>query len=183
MIIVDNALRAREAEGRPIRVGHSRRRLHGTGSGEPDRATACRGWSSSAVYARQRREGGRGLPLCGREDDVVVDDRSEIEDAMRAGTVGRDRGRACCSAAPSRSTSIVDVTGSVELGARVALEAFAHGKHVVAMNAELDATIGPILQRLCQAARRHLLGVRRRRARPADEPLPLGRRDSGSSRA
>ena len=41
---------------------------------------------------------------------------------------------------------LVDVTGSVEFGARVVLEAFAHGKPVVLMNAELDATIGPILQ-------------------------------------
>src|SRR6185295_1519553 len=49
----------------------------------------------------------------------------------------------------ARSASIdvlVDVTGSVEYGARVVLEAFSHGKHVVLMNAELDATIGPILQ-------------------------------------
>ena len=38
---------------------------------------------------------------------------------------------------------IVDVTGSVEYGAHVALEAFKHGKDVVLMNAELDATIGP----------------------------------------
>ena len=41
---------------------------------------------------------------------------------------------------------LVDVTGSVEFGARVVLEAFAHGKDVILMNAELDATIGPILQ-------------------------------------
>ena len=41
---------------------------------------------------------------------------------------------------------LVDVTGSVEFGAHVVLEAFEHGKHVVLMNAELDATIGPILQ-------------------------------------
>jgi predicted homoserine dehydrogenase-like protein len=41
---------------------------------------------------------------------------------------------------------IVDVTGSVEFGAQVALEAFEHGKDVVLMNAELDGTIGPILQ-------------------------------------
>ena len=39
----------------------------------------------------------------------------------------------------------MDVTGSVELGARTALEAFEHGKHFVAMNAELDGTLGPIL--------------------------------------
>ena len=41
---------------------------------------------------------------------------------------------------------LVDVTGSVEFGARVIMEAFKHGKDVVLMNAEIDATIGPILQ-------------------------------------
>ena len=41
---------------------------------------------------------------------------------------------------------VVDATGSVEFGAHVALEAFKHGKDVVLMNAEIDATIGPILQ-------------------------------------
>jgi predicted homoserine dehydrogenase-like protein len=41
---------------------------------------------------------------------------------------------------------IVDTTGSVEFGAHVLLEAFKHGKDVVLLNAELDATIGPILQ-------------------------------------
>ena len=41
---------------------------------------------------------------------------------------------------------LVDVTGSVEFGARVAFEAFKHGKDVVLMNAEIDATIGPIMQ-------------------------------------
>ena len=41
---------------------------------------------------------------------------------------------------------IVDTTGSVEFGAHVLLEAFKHRKDVVLMNAELDATIGPILQ-------------------------------------
>ena len=38
------------------------------------------------------------------------------------------------------------MTGSVEFGAHVILEAFKHGKPVVLMNAEVDATIGPILQ-------------------------------------
>ena len=41
---------------------------------------------------------------------------------------------------------IVDTTGSVEFGARVCLEAFKHRKDVVLLNAEIDATIGPILQ-------------------------------------
>jgi predicted homoserine dehydrogenase-like protein len=41
---------------------------------------------------------------------------------------------------------VVDATGSVEFGAHVAMEAFKHGKDVVLLNAEIDATIGPILQ-------------------------------------
>jgi predicted homoserine dehydrogenase-like protein len=40
---------------------------------------------------------------------------------------------------------VVELTGSVELGAHVVLEAAKHGKHSVLMNAEVDATIGPIL--------------------------------------
>ena len=41
---------------------------------------------------------------------------------------------------------LIDVTGSVEFGAHIVFEAFKHGKDVVLMNAEIDATIGPILQ-------------------------------------
>jgi predicted homoserine dehydrogenase-like protein len=41
---------------------------------------------------------------------------------------------------------LIDVTGSVEFGAHVILDAFEHGKSVVLMNAEVDATIGPILR-------------------------------------
>ena len=61
------------------------------------------------------------------------------------GRTGGDRG----SVPDRRSRAdrrLVDVTGSVEFGARVILEAFKHGKPVVLMNAEVDATIGPILQ-------------------------------------
>ena len=51
------------------------------------------------------------------------------------------------------------------------------------MNAEVDATIGPILQVYAAEARRRLLRLRRRRARPADEPLPLGARARAHRRA
>jgi predicted homoserine dehydrogenase-like protein len=74
----------------------------------------------------------------------VAEAQGVVDDAVRAG-------RPVVSEDPfllSRSEqidAIVDVTGSVELGANVALEAFRHGKHVILMNAELDATIGPIL--------------------------------------
>jgi predicted homoserine dehydrogenase-like protein len=41
---------------------------------------------------------------------------------------------------------IVEVTGAVETAAHVLLDAFAHGKHVVLVNAELDSVLGPILK-------------------------------------
>ena len=41
---------------------------------------------------------------------------------------------------------IVEVTGTVDFAASVALDAFEHGKHVVLVNAELDCLLGPILR-------------------------------------
>jgi len=41
---------------------------------------------------------------------------------------------------------IVEVTGSVDFGASVVLDAFAHRKPVVLVNAELDSLLGPILK-------------------------------------
>ena len=74
------------------------------------------------------------------------------------------------------------MTGSVEFGARVTLEAFAHGKPVVLMNAELDATIGPILQVYAGKHGVTSLGLRRRRTGRADEPGSVGQ-GLGLSRA
>jgi predicted homoserine dehydrogenase-like protein len=41
---------------------------------------------------------------------------------------------------------IIVGTGEIEFGARVVMQAIANGKHVVLMNADLDATLGPILK-------------------------------------
>lgn len=48
--------------------------------------------------------------------------------------------------------AIVDATGSVEIGAKVALSAIENKKHVVMMSVECDITIGPILNRLARSA-------------------------------
>ena len=41
---------------------------------------------------------------------------------------------------------IIEATGDVEFSAGVAIKALQHQKHLVLMNAELDATLGPILK-------------------------------------
>ena len=53
------------------------------------------------------------------------------------------------AAALSESTHVdvvIEATGEVEFGARVAMDAIRHRKHLVLMNAELDATVGPLLK-------------------------------------
>jgi predicted homoserine dehydrogenase-like protein len=47
---------------------------------------------------------------------------------------------------------VIEVTGTIDAGARVVLQAFAHGKHVVMVNAELDSLLGPILKVKADAA-------------------------------
>ena len=71
--------------------------------------------------------------------------QAQVDNAIRAGkaVVTQD---AFLLARSEQIDVLVDVTGSVEFGANVVLEAFRHGKDVVLVNAELDATIGPILQ-------------------------------------
>ena len=48
--------------------------------------------------------------------------------------------------------ALVEATGDIEAGARTTLEAIEARKHVVLVNAELDATLGPILRQRARAA-------------------------------
>ena len=156
MIIVDNALQAREASGRPIRVGMVGAGFMGQGLANQI-VNSVPGMRLAAIYNRQPRP--RRPRVTATPDSTTSSTASaanEFEDAIRAGRPVVDRGRRSCSAAREQIDVLVDVTGSVEFGAHVVLEAFAHGKHVVLMNAEVDATIGPILQVYAQKHGRDL---------------------------
>jgi predicted homoserine dehydrogenase-like protein len=82
---------------------------------------------------------------CGYENVVVAETQSRLNDAIRANRPAATED-ALLMARSEFVDVLVDVTGSVEFGAHVALEAFKHRKDVILMNAEIDATIGPILQ-------------------------------------
>jgi predicted homoserine dehydrogenase-like protein len=151
MIVVDAALRAREEKGSPIRVGM-------VGAGFMGQAlanqivTSTPGMRLVAIYSRRPdRAAGAYAYADEHLDAAVANTQAELDAAICHGRpVVTDDATLLC-----RSPYIdvlVDVTGAVEFGAHVVLEAFRHGKHVVLMNAELDATLGPILQ---VYARRH----------------------------
>jgi predicted homoserine dehydrogenase-like protein len=144
MIIVDNALKAREAEGRPIRVASIGAGFMGQGLTNQI-TNSVPGMRMVAAFNRRPQRAVDMFAYAGRNDAVVATTQGQVEDAIRAGkpVVTED---AFLLSRSEQIDVLVDVTGSVEFGARVILDAFQHGKDVVLMNAEVDATIGPILQ-------------------------------------
>jgi predicted homoserine dehydrogenase-like protein len=144
VIIVDTALRRRQQEGRPIQVG-----LIGAGFMAQGLANqivnSVPGMRLAAVYGRKLDRALGVWDYAGISDAGIATTQAEVEDAIDAGrAVASEDPFLLCQA--EQIDVLVDVTGSVELGAQVVLEAIRHGKHVLLMNAELDATIGPILQ-------------------------------------
>jgi len=103
------------------------------------------GMRLSAVYARNVTQGLDAYGYATVGDARLVQTQAELDAAVEKGEpVVTDDPMLLCRT--PHLDALIDVTGAVELGAHVALEAFAHGKHVVLMNAELDATLGSILQ-------------------------------------
>jgi predicted homoserine dehydrogenase-like protein len=145
MMMVDTALRKRAAEGNPIRVGM-------VGVGFIGRACATQLVNQVpgiALVAIANRSPGKAIDawtLAGREGATEAETPGALEDAIRDGrpVVTGDPALLCRS---GQIDVILELTGAIGFGAQVALEAFAGGKHFVTMNAELDATAGPILRR------------------------------------
>jgi predicted homoserine dehydrogenase-like protein len=144
MIIVDNALRAREEQGRPIRVGMIGAGFMGQGLTNQI-VNSVPGMRMSAVYNRHPERAFHVYRYAGCEDIVAAGTQGALDEAVRRGvaTVAEDPFTICRS---PEIDVVVDVTGSVEFGAHVILEAFRFGKPVVLVNAEVDSTIGPILR-------------------------------------
>ncbi len=81
----------------------------------------------------------------GITDVTEVHSSADLDDLVRAGGHGvtRDPAVVCGS---KTVPVVVEATGHVEYGASVCVQAIEGGKHVVLMNAELDATVGPLLK-------------------------------------
>jgi predicted homoserine dehydrogenase-like protein len=150
VIIVDKALERLETEGRPIRVG-----MVGAGfmaNGITLQITnSTVGMRASAIANRHVERAANVYRAAGVDEIDEVHDLHSLDRALSSG-------RHCITNDPlllCRSDNIdvvIDVTGSVDYSARVALEAIRNKKHLVLMNAELDGTLGPILKVLADRA-------------------------------
>jgi predicted homoserine dehydrogenase-like protein len=156
MIIIDNVLRQRKAEGRPIRVGM-------IGSGFMGRGLANQiinsipGMRLVAVANRTIATAERAYTEAGVEP-TRVENASQIDHAIEHGNpVVLEDAFELLKAV--HLDAVVDVTGAVEFGARVTVTAIEHGLPIVTMNAELDGTVGPLLAHKARQAGVVLTGV------------------------
>src|SRR5262249_1814844 len=141
---VYSVLQAREIERRPIRVGL-------VGAGATGRAIALQlgtpvpGIRLAGIANRTPTHGERAFREAGIE-------RWATADSPTRAAANISRGVPVLAEDPSILTRcdavdiVVEVTGTVDFAAGVALEAFAHQKPVVLVNAEVDSLIGPMLK-------------------------------------
>jgi predicted homoserine dehydrogenase-like protein len=144
MIIVDRALQTREEQGKPIRVGMIGAGFMGRGLANQI-VNSVRGMRLAAIYNRHPQKAFDAYRYAGIEDVASASTQAALDDAIRQGrAVVAEEWMAICRS--PEIDVVVEVTGSVEFGARIILGAFQFGKPMVLMNAEVDATIGPILR-------------------------------------
>ncbi|MEH2278839.1 MAG: Gfo/Idh/MocA family oxidoreductase [Nostoc sp.] len=144
MIIIDRALQARAAAGNPIKVGMIGAGFMGRGIANQI-VNSVPGMELVAISNRQIDAAKQAYSEAGIEDIQVVATVSELEDAIANGKYAvTEDAKLLCRA--EGIEAIIEVTGAVEFGAHIVMEAIAYCKHVIMMNAELDGTIGPILK-------------------------------------
>ena len=152
MIIVDTRLKEREESGQPIGVC-----LYGAGFvGRALTRQIIRfvpGMTVSVICNRTLDHARKAFLEAG----VAAEDIIEAESA-EAINQGVESGKYCvtqnveAAAAAGLVDVVLEVTGQIEYGALACMAAKNNGKHVILVNAELDATIGPVLKHYADRA-------------------------------
>lgn len=144
MIIVDTALKKREEENRPIRVGM-------VGAGFMGRGIVLQiqqfvpGMQVVAIANRTLKNANESYLQAGIEDVRVVNTKIDLEDNINQNRYSiTDDPFILCEA--EGIDAIVEVTGAVEFSTHVIMKSIENGKHIIIMNAEVHGTIGPILK-------------------------------------
>jgi predicted homoserine dehydrogenase-like protein len=144
VIIIDKALEERHRRGEPIRVAI-------VGAGYMGRGIALqiirftKGMRLVAISNRTLSEAERAFRQANVEQMVPVETVDQLQETIKQGHYAiTDNPTLLCEA--SGIDAIIEATGTIEFGAHTTLKAIENKKNVILMNAELDATIGPILK-------------------------------------
>jgi predicted homoserine dehydrogenase-like protein len=149
MIVVDRELEKREKNKTPIRAGL-------IGAGFMGRGIALQiicysmGMRLAAISNRDIVKAEKAYTMADIHDIEQVKGQKEFDRAVKEGkySITSNPDLLCDS---EHIDVIVEATGAVEFSARVVTRAIQNKKHVILMNAELDATVGPYLKVLADA--------------------------------
>ena len=150
MMGVDALLAERARQGKPIRVAMAGCGFMGRGLVNQI-VNSVPGMTLSAIAVRDPSKGIKAFGDAGVNDVAVVHSVRQLDRAIRCEipAVTDDFGAIIRAAGID---VVIDVTGAVEFGCHLALDCFTNGKHLVLMNAEVDATVGAELGRRAAAA-------------------------------
>jgi len=144
MILIDKALEKLHSEGKPIRVG-----LVGAGFMASGTALEIIKYRQGIVLVgianRNLEKAEKAFVQAGINNVITVSSQEKVELSIRENQsfITRDAFLLCQS--PNIDV-ILEMTGHVEFGANVAIEAIKNKKHFVSFNAELFGTLGSILK-------------------------------------
>jgi predicted homoserine dehydrogenase-like protein len=143
MIIIDKFLQARDRERNPIRVGIIGAGVMAKGVvNQVMRYTP--GMEVAAIANRTISKALAAYEYAGAPAEVCNDLGSLQNCISSGGFAVTDQPELLCEAAGI--DIIVEMTGTIHYATNIVLKAIEHKKHVLLFNAELDATIGPILK-------------------------------------
>lgn len=146
--MLSEKLRAREAEGHPVElalIGCGR-----IGSAILNQLSQMVGIRVAVIAESAPDRAVKSVEANGGTRPKVVDDVDQVVAAMKTSSQAITPDFNVAIQAPV--DLVVDATGLPEVGAQIALAAFAAGKGLLTMNVELDAVIGPLLRRKADQA-------------------------------
>lgn len=150
MMYVDTLLKEREKQGNPVRVAMAGCGFMGRGLVNQI-VNSVPGMSLSVIAVRSPEKALKALADVGVDDAVVVESLPALNQAVASGVTAVTQDFEAITKADGVDV-VIDVTGAVEFGCHLALDCFDNGKHLVLMNAEVDATVGAELGRRADAA-------------------------------
>jgi len=150
MMGIDKVLAERAAQGNPLRVAMAGCGFMGRGLVNQI-VNSVPGMTLAAIAVRNPDQAFKALIDAGIGDAIAVDGPTTLNRAIHHGVTAVTE-NFCAITQADKIDVVIDVTGAVEFGCHLALNCIAGGKHLVWMNAEVDATVGAELGRLADAA-------------------------------
>lgn len=150
MILIDTALAKRNNENNPVRVA-----MVGAGFMAKGIAlqifNAVEGMELVAIANRSVDKAKQVYNEAGVQVVYDVDTVLSLEENIHKGRYSVT-GNVSLLCRADNIDAVIEVTGALEFGVGVALEAIQNGKHIIMMNAEVDSTVGPILKKYADEA-------------------------------